>query len=450
MSIRDWMGNRRAVVAGMAGAVTAGVAGEKVSAAKTRPDRTRPETRPNIVLINMDDFRRTDWPVMTRTLAALNGARVFPNFILDAPLCGPSRATLLTGKYVHNHGVLWNVGAQPEIAAYLAYMSNRLDRISLVRALQRVGYLTGLFGKFMNLYDGTQRRPEGWNRWVVVTERGHTGVPLNIDGVTTPYPKNAYATDVLRDFATGFIDACPVDEPLFLYLAPTSPHGPIEVARQYRTRFEGAQVERDAAFNEADVSDKPTHVANTPPLEPAMIAHLDDCQRGRLAMLLSVDEAIETIVAKLRAAGRLDNTYIFITSDNGLLLGQHRLYGKAVPYDMCARVPMLAWGHGFIKGEDRRLVSNVDLAPTIAQIAGATLRKADGMSLLSKARRDYVLLELMTEPLLDGNGFGLRSERLMYFEYANGERELYDLKYDPLELDNLLPPGQPPKPLNMG
>lgn len=425
-------------------AAAAGVAAAagKVGAQR-QPSGSPGGAKPNIVLINMDDFRQTDWPYMKRTLKALAGARMFSNYIIDAPLCGPSRASLLTGRYVHNTGVLWNEGAADEISGYTAYMDNHLDRISLGRVLQRVGYQTAMVGKFMNVYNGTQERPAGWDRWVAVTQRGHTGVPLNIDGEIVEYPESAYSSDVLRDFCLQFIDNVPENDPLFLYYATTAPHGPVEVAREYRDAYKGEQVERDAAFDEADVSDKPTHVATIAPLPASLIRRLDQTQEGRLEMLLSVDEALETIIEHLRDVGRLDSAYVFITSDNGLLLGQHRLYGKAVPYDMVSRVPMLAWGHGFVEGTDQRLTSTVDIAPTIAQIAGGKLKKPDGMSLLTKARRDYVPLQLIADPLQPGNGYGLRSERLMYFEYVTGEFEYYDYKYDPLELNNLMVPGQP-------
>lgn len=442
MSMGSWMGNRRAVLTGAAGlAATAAAPVTRIGEAKRAPAGSQP----NIVLINMDDFRQTDWPYMPRTLKALAGARMFSNYIIDAPLCGPSRASLLTGRYVHNTGVFWNEGAPDEIAGYSAYMDRHLDRVSLGRVLQRAGYWTGMIGKFMNVYDGTQAQPAGWDRWVAVTRsRGHLGVPLNIDGVLTDYPEDAYATDVLRDFCLDFINTAPEADPLFLYFASTAPHGPVEVRRQDRKAYPGAIVERTEAFDEQDVSDKPTHVSTVEPLAADMIKHIDDSQRGRLQMLIALDEAIEIILNRLRGLGRLDNAYVFITSDNGLMLGQHRLIGKAVPYDMVSRVPMLAWGHGFVEGTDTRLVSTVDIAPTIAQIAGARLKKPDGLSLLTKARRDYVPLQLISEPLLPGNGYGLRSERLMYFEYVSGQRELYDYKYDPLELTNLLPPGQPP------
>ncbi|MGI9254170.1 MAG: sulfatase/phosphatase domain-containing protein, partial [Thermomicrobiales bacterium] len=124
-------------------------------------------------------------------------------------------------------------------------------------------------------------------------------------------------------------------------------------------------------------------------------------------------------------------------------LGEHRLHTQWLPFDMATRIPLLAWGSRFAAGTDSRLVSNADIAPTIAALAGTEMPAADGISLLDKQRHAYVPLLCAPDSGMPSEGVGLRSAELMYFEYKTGEREYYDLRNDPLELNNLLSPGGP-------
>ncbi|MFM9105187.1 MAG: sulfatase-like hydrolase/transferase [Chloroflexota bacterium] len=228
---------------------------------------------------------------------------------------------------------------------------------------------------------------------------------------------------------------------MFLYFAPNAPHGPATPARRHRAEFSGKMVRRDLAFNEFDVSDKPSPMQAVPPLTATEIAALDREERDRLRVLLAADEAIDDILRALERAGRLDNCAVFVLSDNGYQLGQHRLASqKGAPYDDSVRVPMLAWGAGFRERRDDRLVANVDIAPTVAGLAGVKFRKADGIDLLGGESRDFVPLQMPGNQQIPP-GTGLRSPELVYMEYDTGEREFYDRRVDPLELANLLPPG---------
>jgi arylsulfatase A-like enzyme len=166
-------------------------------------------------------------------------------------------------------------------------------------------------------------------------------------------------------------------------------------------------------------------------------------------MVLALDDAIARIWEALEARGRLDNTYVFLMTDNGYLMGQHRLYGKIAPYDFSSRMPLYAFGPGFEAGAvDTRLVGNVDIAPTLAEVAGANAPGMDGMSLLSSHDRDAMLLELLGANLqsMEWPGprteiprySGVRTADHLYVEYQGGERELYDYAADPFEVQNLL------------
>ncbi|MGI9253649.1 MAG: sulfatase family protein, partial [Thermomicrobiales bacterium] len=394
-------------------------------------------------MIVTDDMRATDWRALPKTLAALSEARFFPNYMIDCPLCNPSRSTMLTGQYVHNNGVLWNEGDQN--GGYPVWLRERLDRETVSFALQQAGYRTGMIGKFFGGYATIEHRPAGWDRWVGMIQHRYMGSPLDVDGTTVKYAPRDYLTDVLSGYATEFIESTPIGQPLFMFLGSLAPHNGSENGRpipaeRHMNRFRTSVVARDPAFNEADVSDKPASIAALPVMTPEVIAAMDLLERDRLRSLLAVDESIIEIIDTLRRTGRLDNTYIFIASDNGFQIGQHRIaFGKAVQYQDSVRVPMLAWGPAFKKGEDRRLVANCDLAPTIARLAKTRLPKADGIALNTRGRRDYVLLQIMPEAqVYPTHGWGLRSAQLLYFEHESGEREYYDLRTDPWEVNNRL------------
>lgn len=439
--------DRRKFLASGAGAVSAALTGRIGSDGKGRTRKPpvvkpepEPDKRPNVVLIVTDDMRGTDWRALKKTRKALAGATWYPNFIVDASLCSPSRASILTGQYTHNHGVEWNNADEFE-GGYTVYQQNGLDRVSLGYVLQQAGYHTLHVGKFMNGLRPGLRLPVGWDRFAASYTTDFYDFPLLIDNEQVNFKGvTQYKTDVLADLAVDFINETPEEQPLFLHFAPTGPHVPETPAKRHESAFPTAFVTRDESFNEADVSDKPMTIQAIAPLTPEQVAALDEHERNRLRTMLAVDEGCVKVISALRAANRLENTYIFVLSDNGYQLGQHRVLGKASPYDSSIRVPMLAYGPSFPGRTNASLVGNIDIAPTITRLAGTQMPKPDGRDLLVPGRRDYMFIQLRFI------GMGLRSSRLMYFEYGNGEREYYDRRSDPLELNNLLPPGGPEDP----
>jgi arylsulfatase A-like enzyme len=224
----------------------------------------------------------------------------------------------------------------------------------------------------------------------------------------------------------------------------------------YAGQFAGEQVDRaDLSFNEADVGDKPRYIRELGPLSAGDQSWLDSQHQRRLECLLELDDHIATIWDALEERGRLHNTYVFLLTDNGYLLGQHRYYGKHVPYDGSARMPLYAYGPGFAAGAvDERLVGNVDLAPTLVDVAGADGPEMDGVSLLSSHQRDAILLEFLAPDVNSMKWPGprtaiarysaVRTVSHLYVEYRTGERELYDYGADPHETENLLA-GTPPE-----
>jgi arylsulfatase A-like enzyme len=433
----------RAAAAGGALAATPCRAGSAAGVTK-RPGKPR-GTRPNVVVVVNDDMRATDWRALPKTQKELQGGSWYPQFFSTLPICTPARVSLLTGMYAHNHHVLDNIGSET-VAGYNAFLQNGLEEVSLPVILQNAGYYTGLVGKFMHGYDMNSRQPKGWNRWVARSSGGYTGFDLMIDGVNSRFSKREYATDVLARYALEFIANAPADRPFFLHFSPTAPHAPYVPAKRHRNRYPGAVVPRDGSFNEEDVSDKPALLAAQPLLTPEQIAEIDRSEQLRLQMLAATDEAIVALIQSLRKSGRLENTCFFIMSDNGAVLGQHRLpSSKGLPYDPIVRIPMLAWGRPFRQPSVGRLCSHADIGPTVAELAGTSMPGADGKTLLRPNLRDFVPIQIHAS-VVSAGGVGLRDYRSMYFEYTSGEKEYYDHRRDPRELDNMLRTGGPNPP----
>lgn len=388
--------------------------------------------QPNVVVVVTDDMRDTDWQALPRTqaLVADQGTR-FPNFFLTTAVCSPSRASILTGMYAHRHGVTANTGKK---GGFAQFKRRGLDKGSIPLVLKRSGYRTGLFGKFINGAPEQGEIPGGWDRWLVTTTLDYYRPLFNDNGEARQIrDKDEYVTDVLADAAVEFIRGSAAAEPFLLLFTPKAPHGPATPARRHRGAFAGARVGRSPDFAERDVANKPGYVRERP---VPSIGELDGLEQRRLATLVAVDEAVERIVTALNDSGRLESTCIFVLSDNGETMGSHRLVGKGVPYRTASQVTMAVRGPGFGAGVvDDRLAANIDIAPTIARLAGARLPDADGISLASEERREAVLLE--------GQGSGnhyraLRTAEWLYVENPDDERELYHYPTDPYEIDNLL------------
>jgi N-acetylglucosamine-6-sulfatase len=431
---------RRQLLAGAAGSVAA-LAGAKTEAVPGA-------TQPSIVMIVTDDMRADEWEALPRTRALRAGAgTTFPNFFLTTPQCGPSRASILTGRYAHSTGILGNGDA------YKKFRDLGLEANTVAVWLQQAGYRTALVGKSINghqnrRYGGHGVVPPGWTDWhsMMNVPTAYYRFSVSDNGVETSFEKKdgAYGTDVFTERALAVIADTEPQQPLFLMLNVSAPHGPSKPAPRHSELFPDAVVPRTDAFNEADVSDKPRDIRELAPFTPERIAEIDAERRGRLQSLQAVDEAVERIVELLEQEGRLESTVILFLSDNGYLLGEHRAWAKSVAYEESARVPLVVRGPGFSAGVVREeMVANIDLAPTLAAIAGIDVPEiVDGRPLPMTNTdpgppRQAVLIQYLQYPGGVGRYRALRTPTLLYVEYFTGERELYDLARDPLQLTNL-------------
>lgn len=374
----------------------------------------------------------------------------FDNFVTSFSLCCPSRTTFLTGQYAHNHGVTGNgtpVGGFPAFKA----------RDTLPVWLQAEGYHTIQIGKFLNGYPSPSNRtliPAGWDEWFGAldsTENSYFNYVVNQNGELVRYGtnNNDYKTDVYSRLASGAIErraqAGPSADPFFMFLAFTAPHLPATPAPRDRGKYKGVKAPRAKSFNEADVSDKPSFIRKLPRFTQRRINKIDRNYRNRLQTLASVDRAVAKLMGELSSNGLLDETYVVFLSDNGFFFGQHRLAkGKYLPYTGSSRTPIQMRGPGIPRGvTSNALVANVDLAPTLLELSGATPSvPQDGESLLPFATNpgrksaDPILLEALSKdnPSLGIPFAGIQTERYKYVKYRNGEEELYDLGRDPGEL----------------
>jgi arylsulfatase A-like enzyme len=245
--------------------------------------------------------------------------------------------------------------------------------------------------------------------------------------------RNQYSTDILAGRARDFIKTTSPGTPFLLWFTPRAPHGKLQPRRKDRGKYGGVLRQRSPDVLEADVADKPADIRNR---KAPSLGGLDRLERKRLDLLAATDDAVASILATLDAEGQLANTVVFVLSDNGYMLGSHNCDAKGFPYRGATQVTMLASGPPFAAGvTDQRITANIDIAPTIAALAGVSLPEADGVPIFERTPQS----QLLVENFGGSRGYvGLRTRDWLYVENGTGERELYDYQRDPYELDNLL------------
>lgn len=428
-------------------------------------EATDSDPRPNIVLITTDDQSVADMRFMPFTRRLIGGMGVtFDDTIAPNPLCCPARATIMTGQHSHNNGVHSNKG---EHGGYQALRAH--DAKTLPVWLQRAGYQTTFIGKYLNGYGLRSGRevPPGWDSWNGAVEGLGTydyyGVTLNRGGRLVDYT-GQYQADVYQRILEERVNAgVDSDQPFFIWQSNLAPHGacwprkgrgcrwgPPMPATEDAARFAQLPLaaRRTPSFNERVVRDKPRHIRQLDRWDPDRIERMTRVHRARVRSLQAVDRNVRDTVRLLEQRGELDNTLLLFASDNGYLVGQHRMAGKILPYTSSLRIPLLMRGPGIPHGEVRRQsTALVDIAPTIASAAGVEpMLVQDGRSLLPLARgtsqRGYGAIAIETGGYGPDQGVwfyrGVRTPRWTYVRYPQSdELELYDRRKDPYELNNL-------------
>ncbi len=470
----------------------------------------------------------------TLDLLAKRG-ETFNRYYVSYPLCCPSRVSLMTGRYAHNTGVKGNV--QPN-GGYYGFSFRGAYSHNIATWLQGAGYRTIHIGKFLNGYgdepysDG-KNVPPGWNAWHTVlnadTHHYFYGYTLNNDGVISePYgdpgtwePREytqrdpagcpfepeeerpcVYATDVFNWQAREEMLATPTEQPFYMQLDYTAPHGDFrkpagpEPAPRHYNWFKGAKLphDRSEGLDEGNVSDKPAFIREAEHLTPSIKRTYKVYYEKQLESLRSIDDGVKEIVGTLAEQGRLQNTYILFTSDNGFFFGEHRLIGgKFLAYEPATHMPFLIRGPGIKPGSSTgELAANIDIAPTILDLAGVQADKSiDGRSMVPylrdpelRSRRPILFESFVQTSDVEANGAisttgegdggvpggngstdprepeagvsstggeaqasllapplnyeGIRLGPYKYIAWPDGEKELYDINTDPNELNNIV------------
>jgi N-acetylglucosamine-6-sulfatase len=444
---------------------------------------------PNFLFILVDDqatnsFHRRFMPATFNRI--VDHGTKFTDALAAPPLCCPDRAGLLTGQYPHNNHVWSNRPGYAELT----------DRENTLGTwLQRAGYRTGYFGKFLNHYGSVSGLPgaPGFDRWFAYTDEGDTYYDYEIaaDGTRVSYGDHRadYSTDVLSQQAAAFMsDNVRESRPFFAWLAYSAPHlnrttsdpcagsNPIPPDEATFRRFENEELPQPPSFDEEGVADKPPRIANLPRLSSDQTEQMTLRWRCTLAAMSVVDADIDRLVSMLQSEGALDDTIVVYLSDNGFFFGEHRIpNGKGLAYEPALRVPFAIrvpqeFRTGPLERRTHTLVANQDIAPTLLRYVNrfggsaspcdpsTGCRRLDGRSLLPllgggghwRPGSRGVLVEIDSrrnvttasaakrriDPECGCAYEAIRTHRYLYSEPSRGGHELYDLKRDPYELRN--------------
>jgi N-acetylglucosamine-6-sulfatase len=420
------------------------------------------QPKPNIVFILTDDQawnllgKDGRYPFMkTPNLDRLgHEGMVFENAFVTTSLCSPSRASILTGSYAHRHGVYVNEYSDPNPEVPF-----------LPKILQKAGYNTAFIGKW-HMKDGAEPR-DGFDYWLSFDGQGQYFDPaLNENG--RDFTENGYMTDILTDYAIKWIKQ-PKEKPFCLFLWQQAVHGPFLPAPRDSSAFSDAMIpEYDNWYD--DIADKPewvrrgqqygvhykpwTESKGKPVLariEPEPWNPGNPKVMNYLRALLAVDKSTGDIRQCLEELNILDNTILVFGSDNGFFVGAHQRGDKRLMYEESLRIPLMVRYPKFVKAgsTNREMVLNIDIAPTLIELAGAKVPAGmQGTSLLPLLKnepvewRNSIMYEYFQEEYAPGfvTVTGVRTTKYKFIENyeENDINELYDLEKDPGEMNNLI------------
>lgn len=413
------------------------------------------DERPNVILVLTDDQRFDAFGALTPGLETpamdrlLREGLHFRNAFVTTSLCSPSRASLITGMAMRNHGVVDNNSPTPE---NFRPFSVQLDE---------AGYDTAFIGKWHMGHADASPKP-GFDRWVSFEGQGNYGPVdafgrpslFNVDGQEVP--QRGYITDELTDYALDWLEDRS-ETPFFLYLSHKAAHLPFTPAARHRGQYAETDFARPPSWSlDARTGPVPMWLSmqrnSWSGVDFTYYSHspLIAFQRDYYASLSAVDDSLARILAWVEANPNGRDTIIIFTSDNGFMFGEQGLIDKRAAYEASIRVPLIVHAPARF-GEGRAveaIARNIDIAPTILDLADlAVPDHYDGRSLLpavsgAEGESPALVYEYFWEfnyPQTPST-FALRTDRYKYIQYHGvwDTEELFDLQADPDELVNLI------------
>jgi N-acetylglucosamine-6-sulfatase len=416
----------------------------------SRPAAAAPNRPRNLVFMLIDDMRfdamgfMNDYYDTPHIDALAKGGMVFENCFVTTSLCSPSRASILSGQFAHTHGVLNNSTNLPA------------DTPTFPQELQKVDYETAFVGKWH--MGGTSDAPRlGFDHWVSFKGQGvYHNQTFNVNGEHVP--RKGHTSDRVSDYAEEYLESVG-EEPFCLYLSHKAVHGPFDPPKRHKGSYAGKSYPRPASMANTDENyrGKPAWVRAQRQSWHGVDGMYDnkidfeEFTHAYPELLGAVDDSVGRVMATLKKKGMLEDTLIIFTSDNGFQFGEHGLIDKRTMYEASIKVPLIAHCPSLFKGGQRRteLIQNIDFAPTLLEAAGQTVPDSiQGRSFYKVLTgnesdwRDSILYEYYWERSFPQTPtvLGVRTERHKFMRYHGvwDRYELYDLKEDPDEMNNLL------------
>lgn len=412
----------------------------------------------NVIFILTDDHRydymgftgKVPWletPAMDKL--ASEGAH-FKNAFVTTSLCSPSRASILTGLFSHNHTIVDNVAPDPGNLTYFP------------EYLQNAGYQTAFLGKWHMGDHGDAPKP-GFDHWESFKGQGvYYNPTLNINGKREKFGDSTYITDLLTEHAIDWMKKRNKEKPFFMYLSHKAVHAEFMPAKRHKGKYKGKKIDLPKTFEQTKNGEwrdlKWPEWVQKQRISWHGVDYMyhqnigfDEMVEAYCETLLGVDESINSVMEYLKSEGLDESTLIIYMGDNGFSWGEHGLIDKRHFYEESVKVPFLVRCPELFEGGKtiEKMVQNIDIAPTVLEMAG--LEKPEYMPgssinqlLQGKTEkwRDKIFYEYYWEydfPMTP-TVFGVRTDKYKYIRYHGiwDRNELYDIENDPDEMYNLI------------